>query len=109
VSEVVNGKPTTREIFIQGKRAAFTRGMHIIVRQNFVPRISFHAELEVAVPDVGGNAVSDLRCWHMIIKFLAACDRVSQHREEFGWPLKGSGTVINDSHLIARLRFRWWS
>ena len=77
VSEMVNWEPAARQILVERKRTAFASGVHVIVRQKFVPWISFHAELEVAVPDVSGNLVLNLACRHVIIKFLPACNCVS--------------------------------
>jgi hypothetical protein len=103
VSEIVNGKPAPGEIFIERERSAFARGVHVVVRQNFVPRISFHAKLEVAVPDVGRNAVLHFTRRHMIIKFLATGDCVSQGGEKLAWSFKDFGNRINQSLVIARL------
>jgi len=73
------------------------------MRQNLVPGISLHAKLKVAVPDVGWNAASDLACRHVIIKLIAACDRASQHREEFAWSFYDFGNWVNESLVIAGL------
>jgi hypothetical protein len=48
--------------------------MHIIMRQNFVPWIPFHAELEVGVPNVERNALVYLNSRHMAVKLLATRD-----------------------------------
>ena len=77
--------------------------MHVVVRQNFVPGISFHAELEVAAPDVGGNAAPHLRRGHMIIKLVATDDCVSQRGEKFARSFEDFGNWINESLVIARL------
>src|SRR4030095_13904066 len=75
----------------------------MVVRHDFVPRISFHAEFEVALPDLSGNTVPDFRCWHMVIKFVATCDGVSQRREEFAWAFENFGHGIDKSLVITRL------
>src|SRR5262245_55657662 len=72
VPEMVNGKSPASEIFIERKAAAFASGVHVVMGQNFVPWISFHAKFEVAVPDVGGNALLHLARRDVIIKFSAA-------------------------------------
>jgi spore coat polysaccharide biosynthesis predicted glycosyltransferase SpsG len=60
VPEIVNRESAASEIFVERKRTAFAGSMHIIMRQNFVPGISFHAKLEVAVPDFRWNALLHL-------------------------------------------------
>ena len=81
----------------------------MVVRQNFVPRISFHTKFEVARPDLTGNTVPDFRCWHVVIKFVATCDGVSQRREEFAWAFEDFGDGIDESLVITRLMpcHRW--
>src|SRR6266516_1432897 len=77
--------------------------MHVIVGQSLVPGISFHAEFEIALPDFGGNAISDLTRRHVIVKLLAASERMLQRIEEFAWSLHDFGNWINKSLVIARL------
>src|SRR5438309_11598192 len=82
--------------------------MHVVMRQNFVPGISFHAKLEVAVPDVATNPVANLKCRHVTVKFLAADDGMLQCREEFARSLCYFTNRVNKSLIIARLMtFDW--
>src|SRR6266480_398552 len=83
--------------------------MHVVLRQNFVPGVSFHAKFEVAVPNMGWNTVLDLKCRHMAVKFLAADDGVLQHREEFARSLYDFRDRVNKSFVIARsMAFDGW-
>src|SRR5690349_15714161 len=77
--------------------------MHVVMRQDFVPRISFHAEFEVALPDVGGNAVSDLGCRHVVIKFLATRDCAPQRRYGLTRRLDDFRNRINESPVVSWL------
>src|SRR5947208_9126247 len=76
--------------------------MHVVMRQNFVPGISFHAKLEVAVPDVATNPVANLKCRHVTVKFLAADDGMLQCREELARSLCNFRNRVNKSLIIAR-------
>src|SRR4029453_402950 len=81
----------------------------MVVRQDFVPWISFHAEFEVAVPDLSGNTVPNFRGWHMVIKFIATRDGLSQRGEELAWAFEDFGDGIDESFVITRLMpFDWW-
>src|SRR5439155_22761682 len=82
--------------------------MHVVMRQNFVPGISFHAKLEVAVPDVARNPVANLKCRHVTVKFLAADDGMLQCREELAWSLCNFRNRVNKSHIIARSMTFYW-
>jgi hypothetical protein len=73
------------------------------MRQNFVPRISFHAELEVVVLDVGRRAVPDLTCRHVIVEFFAAGECVPQRGQDVVWPLKNFRDWIDDPFVVTRL------
>ena len=73
------------------------------MRQNFVPRISFHAKFEVAIPNLAGNALLRLRCRHVTVKFLATSDCVSQRGKEFARPFEDFRNRVNESLVIARL------
>ena len=64
---------------------------------------SFDTEFEVAVPNVGRNAVPDFTCRHMIIKFVATGDGVSQRGEKFARSFEDFGNWINEALIIARL------
>src|SRR5439155_23438380 len=77
--------------------------MHVVMRQNFVPRISFYAKLEVAVPNIGRYAVPYFTCQHVIVKFLATGDCVPQHGKEFARSFEDFGNWIDESLVIARL------
>src|SRR6266852_4821514 len=77
--------------------------MHVVMRQNLVPRISFHAKYEVAVPNPAGNVSSYERCRHMIVEFLAASECMPQCGQNFVWPLKNLRDWIDESLIIARL------
>jgi hypothetical protein len=82
--------------------------MHVVVRENFVPGVSFHAKLEITVPNIGWNTVFDLKCRHMAVKFLAADDGMLQCREEFARSLQDFRDWINESLVIARsMAFDW--
>src|SRR5207237_8472905 len=82
--------------------------MHVVMRQNFVPGISFHAKLEVAVPDVARNPVANLKCRHVTVKFLAADDGMLQCREELARSLCNFRNRVNKSLMIARsMNFAW--
>src|SRR5437016_14475737 len=84
--------------------------MHVVMRQNFVPGISFHAELEVPVPDVARNPVANLKCRHVTVKFLAADDGMLQCREELARSLCNFRNRVNKSLIIARsMTFDWRS
>jgi hypothetical protein len=84
--------------------------MHVVMRQNLVPRISFHAKFEVAVPKLAGNALLHKRRRHMIVEFFAAGDGVSQRGEKFARSFEDFGNWINESPVIARLMsFDWRS
>ena len=95
VPEIVNGKSPTSEILVERKHAAFARRVHVVMRQNFVPRISFHAKFEVAVPDARGNALLHLARRHVIIKFRAAHHGVAQGGDEFAWSFEDFRNRIN--------------
>ena len=72
VPEIVNGKSPASEILVERKPAAFACRVHVVMRQNLVPRVSFYTKFEVTVPDVGGNALLHFARRHVIIKFCAA-------------------------------------
>ena len=77
--------------------------------QDFVPRISFHAKLQIAVPNIVWNTVLDLKCRHVAVKFLAADDGVLQYREEFARSLYDFRNRVNKSFVIARsMAFDGW-
>src|SRR5262249_45657213 len=95
VPEIVYGKSPASEILPERKTAAFTRRVHIVMRQKLVPRISFHAEFEVPVPNVRGNALLHLTRRHVIIKFCAARHCMVQSGEEFAWAFEDLGNWIN--------------
>ena len=73
------------------------------MRQDFVPWIPFHAKFEVTVPDLGGNAILDLACRHVVIKFRATDHCVVQHREKLARTFEDFGNWVNESLVIARL------
>src|SRR5206468_8499729 len=82
--------------------------MHMVMGQDFVPRISFHAKLQIAVPNIVWNTVLDLKCRHVAVKFLAADDGVLQRGEEFARSLYDFRDWVNKSLIIARsLPFHW--
>lgn len=95
VPEVVNGKATPSEILVERKPAAFACRVHVVMRQNFVPRISFYTKFEVTVPDVGGNPLPYLACRHVIVKFCAARHGMAQRGEKFAWSLEDLGNRID--------------
>src|ERR1700736_6454940 len=76
--------------------------MHVVMRQNFIPGVSFHAKLEIAVPNIGWNTVLDLKRRHMTVKFLATDDGMPQCREEFARSLYDFRDWVNKSFVIAR-------
>src|SRR6267378_2729689 len=82
VAEIVNGKSPASEILVQREPAAFARGVHVVMRQKFVPRISFYTKFEVAIPNGGGNALLHLARRHVVIKFCAARHCVAQRGEK---------------------------
>ena len=110
VSKIVNWEPATREVLIERKRPALPRGVHVVVmRQDLVPRISFHAKFEVAVPNSARNASFHKRRRHMIEELVATCDGVSQRREEFAWAFEDFRDGTDESLVITRLMpFDWW-
>src|SRR6476660_1591313 len=103
VPEIVNGKSPASEIFVQREPAAFARGVHVIMRQKFVPRISFYTKFEVTVPDIRGNALLHLARRHVIIKFRAACHCVAQRGEKLAWSFEDFRNRIDQALVITRL------
>ena len=103
VPEIVNGKSPASEILVQREPAAFARGVHVVMRQKFVPRISFYTKFEVAVPDIHGNALLHLARRHVIIKFRAARHCVAQRGEKLAWSLEDFGNRINQALVVTRL------
>ena len=81
----------------------FTGGMDMVMRQDFVLRISFYAELEVVSPDGGRHVVLHLAGRHVIIKFCAARDCVVQRGKKLAGPFDHFWNWINESLVIARL------
>src|SRR5438034_377033 len=77
--------------------------MHVVLRQNFVPWISFHAKFEIAVPNIGWNTALDLKCRHMAVKFLATDDGMSQRGKDLAWPFENYGDWVDKSLVISRL------
>src|SRR5256885_58381 len=77
--------------------------MHVVMRQNLVPRIPFHAKFEVAVPNPAGNAPSYERRRHMIVEFLAAGQCMPQCGQNFVWPLKNFRDWIDEPLVVTRL------
>jgi len=73
------------------------------MRQDFVPRISFDAKLEVTVPDFARNSLLHERRRHMVVEFVVTCDGVSQRGEEFAWAFKDFGDGIDESLVITSL------
>ena len=53
---VIDRELGSGEVLLEGKGAAKAVGVHVVMRQNFIPRVAFDAELEIAVPDSGRNA-----------------------------------------------------
>jgi hypothetical protein len=103
VPEIVNGKSISSEILVQREPAAFAGGVHIVMRQKFVPRISFYTKFEVIFPDIHGNALLHLACRHVVVKFRATCDCVLQRGEKFVRSFEDFGNRINESLVITRL------
>src|ERR1700682_3953357 len=52
------------------------------MRQHFVPRISLHAKLEVATPNVGRNARLNEACCYMIVDPFVVARLVSSDRRD---------------------------
>src|SRR6516162_7594010 len=78
------------------------------MRQDFVPRISFNTKFEVAVPDVGRNALLHLACGHVVVKFRATRHCVAYRGEKFTGSFEDFGNRINESLVITRLMpFNW--
>src|SRR5947199_7341717 len=77
--------------------------MHVVMRQNPVPRIPFHAKFEVAVPNPAGKATSYERRRHMIVEFLAAGECMPQCRQNFVWPRKNVRDWIDEPLVVTRL------
>ena len=73
------------------------------MRQNLVPRISFHAKFEVTIPDVGGNAVLHFASRHVIVEFRATRHCVAHHGEKLAGSFEDFGNRINESLVVARL------
>lgn len=103
VPEIVNGKSPAGEILVERKPAAFARRVHVVMRQNFVPRISFYTKFEVAVPDVHGDAALHLERRHVIIEFCATRHCMAQRGEKFAWPFEDFGNRINEALVITGL------
>jgi hypothetical protein len=47
------------EVLIEGKIATETVGVHVVMRQNLVPRTTFDAEFEIPVPDAERDALTE--------------------------------------------------
>src|SRR5437870_12129179 len=75
----------------------------MVMRQDFVPRISFDAKLEVTVPDFARNSLLHERRRHMVVEFVVTCDGVSQRGVEFAWAFKDFGDGIDESLVITSL------
>src|SRR5205814_10511308 len=103
VAKIVNGKPAACEILVERERSAFPGGVHVVMRQNFVPRISFHTKFEVAIPNPPSNALLDKRCRHMIVEFLAARECMPQRGQEFVRPPTTFGSRIDEFLIVTRL------
>src|SRR5262245_8162641 len=103
VPEIVDGKSSPGQVIVERKPAAFARRVHVVMRQNFVPRISFYAKFEVAVPDVSGNALLHLARRHVIIKFRATRHCVAQRGEKLARSFEDFGNRINQALVIVRL------
>ena len=103
VPEIVNGKSPASEILVERKPAAFANRVHVVMRQNLVPWISFHAKFEVAVPDLRVNSLLHLARRHVIIKLCVTRHCVAQRGEKLAWSFEDFGNRINESFVIARL------
>src|SRR5437899_519057 len=75
----------------------------MIMRQHFVPRISFHTELEVIIPDVSRNAFLDEPCRHMVIEFFSLLEDMPQGRTQALRPPDKFGDRIEELFVITRL------
>src|SRR5579884_163197 len=82
--------------------------MHVIMRQNLVPWISFHAEFEITVPDFARNAVPNFPCRHVAVKSLTAGEGMSQDCKKSARSVANFGKGINEAFIIARLMPRHW-
>src|SRR4029079_14899836 len=97
------GESSASEILVERKPAAFACGVHVVMRQNFIPRISFYTKFEVAVPDIDGNALPNLARRHVIIKFRAACHCLTQRRQKLAGSSTDFGNRIDEALVVTRL------
>ena len=75
----------------------------MVVRQDFVPWISFHAEFEVAVPNSARKAFSYERRRHVIVEFVVIDECGHQCGEDLVRPLNNCRDRIDESFVITRL------
>ena len=80
--------------------------MHVVVRQNFVPRISLYAKFEVVVPDFARNALLHEGRRHMVVEFLTTRDCMLQRGEKPARSFEDFGDWIDESLVVTRLMLR---
>lgn len=66
VDGIINGGAAVMKKIVQRFVLATVVFIHVITRQDLVPRISFHAKFEIIIPDVRRNGSAHGFCGHVV-------------------------------------------